>query len=81
MYQVWIPIFNRKWTEKQKKELIEQLRIAKVDLVLLTAGRILCSEEMRRAECEMFRENKEYMEAHGIKVGAWLAPTIGYGMP
>ena len=81
MYQVWIPVYNRKWTDKQKKELIEQLRIAKVDLVLLTAGRILCSEEMLRAECEAFRENQEYMEAHGIKVGAWLAPTIGYGMP
>ena len=80
MYQVWIPIYNRKWTQRQKEEMIEQLRIAKADLVLLTVGRILCSEEMRQEECEMFRENQEYIESHGIRVGAWLVPTIGYGM-
>ncbi len=81
MYQVWIPIYNRVWTPRQLDELAEQLRIAKVDLVLLTCGRILCNEEMRRTECEMFRKNKEFLEAHGFAVGAWLAPTIGYGMP
>ena len=81
MYQVWIPVYNRKWTKKQKEALAEQLRLAKVDLVLLTYGRILCNDEMLAAECEMFRDTMEFLRERGFEVGAWIAPTIGYGMP
>lgn len=81
MYQVWIPVYNRVWTEAQLCQLAEQLERAEVDLVLLTCGRILCNEEMRRSECEMFRKNMDFLRSRGFQVGAWLAPTIGYGMP
>ena len=28
-----------------------------------------------------FEKEKLYFESHGIKVGAWLCPSIGYGGP
>ncbi len=81
MYCVWIPIYNRKWTTRQLEVMAEQLKLAQPDLVLLTYGRILCDDAMLEAECEMFCETKRFLESHGFTVGAWIAPTIGYGMP
>ena len=34
---------------------------------------------MRRCLKEKFKREKAYFESHGIKAGAWLVPSIGYG--
>lgn len=80
-YKVWIPIHGRKWTEKQKEEMVVQLKRAKADFVLLSYHRMMCSEEMQNAEIEIFTDTRDYLTSHGFEVGAWMAPTIGYGMP
>ena len=79
MYKIWIPVYNRKFTENQKTSLLHEVRRAEPDVVMLTFARMLRSEKMLREECELFTENKDYFEQNGIKVGAWIAPTVGYG--
>ena len=78
-YQMWIPVFNRRWNEKQKEELVTLLREAECDLVLLTYERILCDREMQENNARLYQENREFLLSRGFAVGAWLFPTIGYG--
>lgn len=80
MYKLWIPIYNRKWTDTHKKKLVGEFSRLKPDLVLLTYARIICDEQRKHNEWQTFRENKEFLEENGFTVGAWLAPTIGYGL-
>lgn len=79
MSALWIPVFNRPYSEKHRQGLVRELRRAGVDRAMLTAGRVLCSEEALARETALFAENKAALEAGGIRVGAWLCPTIGYG--
>ncbi len=81
MYKLWVPIYNRKWTEEHKEKLAGELSRLQPDLVLLTYARIICDEEKKRVEFETYCENKRFLEERGFAVGAWLAPTIGYGAP
>lgn len=79
MYQVYIPIFNRKRTEAQKASLLRALKQAKPQMVFLVFNRILCSSQMLDKEVRFFGENRDFLQENGFEVGAWLAPTIGYG--
>lgn len=79
MYKLWIPVFNRKWTDTQLEQLAAQLNRLKPQLVLLTYARIMCNEAKKKEEYETFVYNKSFLEEKGFCVGAWLAPTIGYG--
>lgn len=79
MYQLWIPVFNREWDEKQRAELVSLLREAKTDLVLLVYSRVLTDDAMRQRETETFVKNRDFLREAGFTVGAWLGPTIGYG--
>lgn len=79
MYQMWIPVYNREWNEKQRAELVSLLREAKTDLVLLVYSRVLTDDAMRARETEMFVKNRDFLRDAGFSVGAWLGPTIGYG--
>lgn len=81
MYKLWIPVFNRKQTDEYKQRLVGELSRAKPDLVLLTYARIICDEEKKQREFEVYCENKEFLQKSGFTVGTWLAPTIGYGAP
>ncbi len=81
MYKVWVPLFNRKWTDEHKSKLLSELLRLQPDVVLLTYARIICDEEKKKAEFETYSENKRFLEENGYTVGAWLAPTIGYGAP
>ena len=78
-YQVWIPIYNRRMSEENKRKLVCELRRAEADVALITFGRILCNEDMLREEVAIFSELKQVIEESGIDVGAWLVPTVGYG--
>lgn len=79
MYNVWVPVMNRKLTDIQKKKLIEQLKRFNPETVMLVFWRVLYNEADRAKEKAIFTENKEFIEKAGFNVGAWLAPTIGYG--
>lgn len=79
MYRLLIPIYNRKINAKDKLAMEALLKQAKPDMVLLTFSRVLRSEAMLKEHLELFLENKAFLEKAGFQVGAWLAPTIGYG--
>lgn len=79
MYKVWIPVFNRKLSDKEKASLVEWVKKSGADEAMLVFSRILRSEAMLNEEYAVFCENKTAMEDAGIRVGAWLAPSIGYG--
>ena len=78
-YKLWIPIYNRRYTEENKIKMAEELKRAEADMALITFGRILCNEDMLLEEVNIFSELKEFLEREGITVGAWLVPTVGYG--
>ena len=79
MYNVYVPVYNRKLSNKQKEKLVEQLLRVKPQAVFLTYHRVLYSREAQLNEKNLFCENKSFLENAGFKVWAWLAPTIGYG--
>ena len=79
MYKVFIPVMNHKLSEKSKKVLVSEIKRAEATAVFLTFSRVLRSEEMLQKEIAIFCENKYCLEQNGIKVNAWLAPSIGYG--
>ncbi len=79
MYRVICPIFNHPYSAKERRDLLAQLSDAGVQEVILVFNRVLCNEAQLKAEQAMFLENKAFLEAAGLLVGAWLAPTIGYG--
>ena len=81
MYNLWIPIQNRKLDEKAKTELIMQLKRVMPQKVLLVFNRVLFDKDDLKNELELFEENKRILENASFSVGAWLAPTIGYGSP
>lgn len=79
MYKVFIPVMNHKMSRQSKQKLVSEIKRAEATAVFLTFSRVLRKEEMLRQEIALFCENKEFLEQNGIKVAAWLAPTIGYG--
>lgn len=79
MQEVWIPVYNNKYSENEKQLLLRELKKAKPDIVLLVFHRILCNEERLQSEYDKFMENKNFLTENGFEVGAWVAPTIGYG--
>lgn len=81
MYDVWIPVYNREWTNEELCKTAEQLRAAGTNLVVLTFGRILRDPAMLRREREMFDRNAAFFRENGFEICAWLAPTLGYGGP
>ena len=81
MYNVWVPVMNRKLSDKNKRKLIEQLKRLNPEMIMLVFNRVLWDENDRTKEKDIFLENKGFIESAGFKVGAWLAPTIGYGTP
>ncbi len=79
MYNLWIPIFNRKFTQEELNKKIRELKRCNPQLILITFNRFLFDKEKLAAEKALFSHNKSVFEAAGFKVGAWLFPTIGYG--
>ncbi len=79
MYPVWIPIFGKAYSKAELDKIVQQLKIADADMALLTFGRVLRSEAMLKTECENFKTARDHLVKNGFQVGAWLAPTIGYG--
>ena len=79
MYNVWVPVFNRKLSEEQKERLIKQLKRINPQIVALSYQRVLFDKSEKLKEKEIFCENKRTLEEAGFTVAAWLAPTIGYG--
>lgn len=79
MYNLWIPIFNRKFTQEELNKKIRELKRCNPQLILITFNRFLFDKEKLATEKALFSHNKSVFEAAGFKVGAWLFPTIGYG--
>ena len=79
MYRVCIPVNNKNYSEKEWKALIRELKKANTDTVFLIFHRILNNESQLSEMVDLFVENMNILQENGFKVGAWLAPTIGYG--
>ena len=81
MYKTLVPVYNnqRKHSEKHLSLLAEQLINTKTDTAMLTVSRVLRNDAMLRDEVDNLRHTKKYLEERGIKVGIWMAPTMGYG--
>ncbi len=79
MYNLWIPIFNRDFTEDELSKKIRELKRCNPQLVLITFNRFLFDKEKLANEKKRFNSTKDAFEKAGFKVGAWLIPTIGYG--
>lgn len=59
--------------------MVDQLQKAEVFEVLLTFPRVLRNPKVLGEQIALFSQNKAFLEKQGIRVHAWLAPTIGYG--
>ena len=79
MYRLTAPLYSSTLLGKSGKKLMARLKEAKVETVFLVTHRILCNEEMRSNMIEETKAAKALLEKEGFHVGAWLAPTIGYG--
>lgn len=79
MYKICIPIRSKKYSDEEKKTLLRELKRAKTDTVFLVYNRILCNDQALQAQTDLFLKNLKFLQDNGFKVGAWLAPTIGYG--
>ena len=73
MYKLMIPIMNI------SEGLAEEIIRAGADEVLIVFPRVLRNAEMLEGKIQKFKREKAYFESHGIKAGAWLVPSIGYG--
>lgn len=78
-YRLCIPVQLSQNDAIQREGILRQLRAAKTDTVFLVFERFLTDEEALRQGVEAFKKNKVFFEEKGFRVGAWLAPTIGYG--
>jgi len=81
MYSLWIPIQNRRMNDAEINCLIEQLNRCHPDMVLLVFDRILWDKKSRKDYADAYTKNVNVLKNAGFNVGAWLAPTIGYGSP
>ncbi len=73
MYKLMVPVMG--FSEGLAKELIR----AGTDEVLVVFPRVLRNAAMLGEKIQDFLKAKEYFEGCGIKTGAWLVPSIGYG--
>ena len=78
-YRLCIPVQLSQDDEIQREGILRQLRSAKTDTVFLIFDRYLTDEKALEEGIEKFKRNKAFYEENGFNVGAWLAPTIGYG--
>ncbi|MBE6705441.1 MAG: hypothetical protein E7583_09275 [Ruminococcaceae bacterium] len=81
MYQLLIPIKAIDRTPEEFENLVGELKRAGTDEILLIYNRILRNEEKKQIQHDCFLKCKKAFEERGFKVGAWFAPTIGYGAP
>ena len=73
MYKVIVPVMNI--TDGIADEIIR----AGVKEVVIVFPRVLRNKKMLKNATETLKKQKEFFENIGIKAGAWLCPTIGYG--
>ena len=73
MYKLMIPVINI------SEGLTDEIIRTGADEVLIVFPRVLRSADMLNEKIEKFEKAKAYFESRGIKVGAWLCPSIGYG--
>ena len=78
-YRLCIPVQFSQNDEIQREGLLRQLKSAKADTVFLVFDRFLTDPAALREGIAAFEQNKAFFEKNGFHVGAWLAPTIGYG--
>lgn len=79
MYRVCVPVINKKYDEKSAELLVRELKRVNPDTVYMVFDRVFCNDKILDEITEMFEENVKFLQNNGFKVGAWLAPSIGYG--
>ncbi len=79
MYKMCVPVENRSYNPSERESLLRELNRVKPDLIYVVFNRVLCNEQMRDRVLQQFLENMAFLQESGFRVGAWLAPTIGYG--
>ena len=79
MYRLCVPVMLNGHNKSGKEQIARLLHECGADTVMLVFNRVLCNEALLAETAREFSENKRYFESCGFRVGAWLAPTIGYG--
>ena len=79
MRKVLIPIINRNFSERDFSALVNEVKKAECYMVMVVFPRILRNKDALSAEKELFIRTKTRLEEENIRVGAWMAPSIGYG--
>ena len=79
MYKICIPVRNQPYSKANKETLVRELKRINPHIIFLTFSRILCNDKALNEQAEVFADNMKFLRDKGFKVGAWLAPTIGYG--
>lgn len=79
MYRICVPVRCKEYSEKDKSTLVRELKRLNPDIVFLVFNRVLCNNQALYEMSDLFVQNKEFLQENGFRVGAWLAPTIGYG--
>lgn len=80
MYSYWVPVtpvnvFFDISIEK-REELMQWLKEAKVDRLMLCANLILDEPIQLAAEAEMIKQSVELCKSFGFKAGVWVVPTL-----
>ncbi len=79
MYKLSIPIKAIERTPEDFEALVGELKRAGTDEIMLIYNRILRNKEKKDEQHKTFLKCKKAFEELGFTVGAWFAPTIGYG--
>lgn len=79
MYRLCVPIMDNGRDPDDLRKLAEQLVKAETDTVFIVFDRVLDNETMLQKKTASFLKTAEILSEYGFKIGAWLAPTIGYG--
>lgn len=79
MYKLYIPVINRCRSDKDLLELASDIKRTGADRVFLVFKRVLDSREMLEEKFDAFMRTKKLFNEAGLKVSAWVGPSVGYG--
>lgn len=79
MYKLYVPVMNNSRSPEDLELLAGQLKKAGTDVVFIVFDRVLDSDKMLEDKLVSFKKAKKFFESRDFEVGAWIAPSIGYG--
>ncbi|MBQ8759242.1 MAG: hypothetical protein IJZ20_06075 [Clostridia bacterium] len=78
MYRLCVPLVDNGRKPDDLRKLAEMLIKAETDTVFIVFDRVLDNKTMLQEKIASFVKTSAILSEYGFKIGAWLAPTIGY---